>query len=174
LGTVTIGGADPGDFKVTQQPGKSVAVGQSTTFTVTFTPTLGGTRTATVNFTDNDTSQASPFTFAVSGVATKPLVNPSTAVGDVNGTSFADLALAVLESGSSPATTAKTTSAQTSVISNVLSVSPASAAAAKESSIILGSAMASITASTTLASQTTKNRATDAAVSEFDLTDLYV
>jgi hypothetical protein len=70
LGTVSIGGTNASDFKVTTQPATSVAAGGSTTFTVQFTPSASGTRTATVSFTDNDPTATSPFTFAVSGVAT--------------------------------------------------------------------------------------------------------
>jgi hypothetical protein len=70
VGTVTIGGANPGDFKVTSQPAAQVAIGGSTTFTVQFVPTIGGARTATVSFNDNDPTQPNPFTFAVGGVAT--------------------------------------------------------------------------------------------------------
>ena len=54
LGTVSIGGANAGDFTVTSQPAGSVAAGGSTTFTVQFAPTAGGTRNATVSFTEND------------------------------------------------------------------------------------------------------------------------
>ncbi len=74
LGTVSFTGTNASDFKVTTQPTASVAAGSSTTFTVEFTPTAAGTRTATVNFTENDSTTTSPFTFAVSGVATGPTI----------------------------------------------------------------------------------------------------
>ena len=47
-----------------------MAAGSSTTFTVAVHPDGSGTRTATVNFSENDTTTTSPFTFAISGVAT--------------------------------------------------------------------------------------------------------
>ena len=70
LGQVSIGGTNPSDFTVTSQPAASVAAGSSTTFTVQFSPTAGGTRNATVSFSEDDTTTTSPFTFAISGVGT--------------------------------------------------------------------------------------------------------
>ncbi len=99
VGTVTIGGTNSGDFTVTSPPAGSVAVGGSTTFTVQFTPTAGGTRTATVSFAENDPSAASPFTFAISGIATttshigvtgnsQPIADGATTTSAANDTNF--------------------------------------------------------------------------------------
>ena len=174
LGTVTIGGTNAGDFKVTQQPNHSVAVGGSTTFTVEFEPTAVGTRSATISFPQNDPNQANPFTFAISGVATKQSVSTFSTIGGVSNTSITNVALAVAESGSSPATNGKTASPQTSVVSSIAPASTTSVASANASSIKSESMTASITASTLLTSPTTKNQATDAALSDFDLADLFV
>jgi hypothetical protein len=73
VGTVTIGGTNPADFAVTSQPSASVAAGSSTTFTVQFAPTAAGSRKATVNFSENDPTTSSPFTFAISGQGTPGL-----------------------------------------------------------------------------------------------------
>ena len=70
VGNVSIGGTNTSDFKVTSQPASSVAAGGSTTFTVQFTPTAGGTRNATISFSEDDTTTSSPFTFAITGFAT--------------------------------------------------------------------------------------------------------
>ena len=101
VGNVSIGGTNSSDFKVTSQPASSVAAGGSTTFTVQFTPTAGGTRNATISFSENDTTTSSPFTFAVTGFATTAARigvtggSPSQAIDDgsttpssANGTSF--------------------------------------------------------------------------------------
>ena len=70
LGTVSISGTGAADFTVTKQPDSVVSVGGSTTFTVLFKPTTVGLPTATVSFTENDPFVPSPFTFAISGIAT--------------------------------------------------------------------------------------------------------
>lgn len=46
-------GADPGDFKQTNDCGSSVAAGESCTINVSFTPMATGTRTANLNVSDN-------------------------------------------------------------------------------------------------------------------------
>jgi regulation of enolase protein 1 (concanavalin A-like superfamily)/dienelactone hydrolase len=66
---VSLSGANASDFSVTAQPATSIAVGSSTTFTVKFSPTARGTRTATVSLA-NDDGNESPFTFAVQGTGT--------------------------------------------------------------------------------------------------------
>ncbi len=99
MGTVTIGGTNAGDFTVTSQPSGSVAVGGTTTFTVHFTPTAGGTRTATVSFAENDPTTTTPFTFAISGVATttahigvtgnsQPISDGASTTSAINDTAF--------------------------------------------------------------------------------------
>jgi hypothetical protein len=54
ISSVTIQGADPRDFTQTNTCGTSVAAGASCKFTVIFTPTATGTRTATLNIGDTD------------------------------------------------------------------------------------------------------------------------
>ena len=89
VGTVSIGGANAGDFKIVTQPGASVAAGTSTTFTVEFKPTANGTRTATISFTENDPNVASPFTFDVSGVGSTTATGPTISVTG-NGQAISD------------------------------------------------------------------------------------
>src|SRR6185437_12541285 len=93
-----------GDFSITGQPSGSVAAGGTTTFTVKFAPTADGTRSATISFSENDPSTASPFTFAISGVATtqahigvtgagQPIADGSATSSAANGTAFGSTAL---------------------------------------------------------------------------------
>jgi hypothetical protein len=53
IGSITITGADPGDFAQTNTCGGAVAGGQSCSISVTFTPTKKGARSATVSIADS-------------------------------------------------------------------------------------------------------------------------
>ncbi len=53
-------GANPGDFVLSTLGGATLAPGATATFTVTFSPTVSGTRSASVEITSND-SPRSPF-----------------------------------------------------------------------------------------------------------------
>ena len=63
------GGPHATDFVVTMQPASPVAAQTATTFTVTFTPSGSGLRTANLSFL-NDDADETPFTFAVQGRGT--------------------------------------------------------------------------------------------------------
>jgi parallel beta-helix repeat protein len=66
---ITFVGAAASQFTVTSQPSTtSVAAGQQTTFTVAFSPTVGGTVTADVNIPSNDADE-NPYRFTLRGVA---------------------------------------------------------------------------------------------------------
>jgi hypothetical protein len=73
--SVSIAGTNSGDFAETNTCGASVAEGASCTLSVTFTPTVAGSETATLTITDN----ASPATQTVNltGTGTGPLVSLS-------------------------------------------------------------------------------------------------
>ena len=65
--SVTLGGANMNQFAISAAPSSAiVAVGQSTSFTLTFTPTSAGAKTATIAVASNDPSTSS-FTFTVTG-----------------------------------------------------------------------------------------------------------
>ncbi|MBN2158602.1 MAG: choice-of-anchor D domain-containing protein [Spirochaetes bacterium] len=66
---VQVGGANAGDFAVTQPGTNSLGSGASTTFTVEFSPLAVGSRTATITIpnTDPDSSEA-PYTIDVAGI----------------------------------------------------------------------------------------------------------
>ncbi len=50
--SITLGGTDPGDFSEKSNCGTSRKAGWDCTITVTFTPTVTGARTATLNIKD--------------------------------------------------------------------------------------------------------------------------
>ena len=72
LGTLSVN--DTTDFSVTQPLLATVPAHGTTTFTVTYLAVTGGSQTAQISFSDNVTGK-NPFTFAVSGTATVPLIS---------------------------------------------------------------------------------------------------
>jgi hypothetical protein len=64
--TLTKLGSHVNDFTIVSPATNTVAAGGSTTFSVSFTPTVGGTRTAGISITSNDTNN-SPFIINLSG-----------------------------------------------------------------------------------------------------------
>ncbi len=64
--SVTLSGANAADFAVTVQPAKSLTVGGNTTFKVRFDPSATGTRSASVSFNNNDSSE-NPYNFSING-----------------------------------------------------------------------------------------------------------
>lgn len=65
VSSITIGGTNRGDFAQTHNCGSSVAASARCTIEVTFTPTAAGSRSGTLNITDN--AQGSPQTVALAG-----------------------------------------------------------------------------------------------------------
>ena len=63
---ISIQGDHSEDFSITQNPAKSVVVGDSTTFEVHFDPEASGTRDAIIWIENNDRCKA-PYTFAIQG-----------------------------------------------------------------------------------------------------------
>lgn len=66
LGAINITGANASEFTVTTAPSSSVAIGSSTTLTITFAPTATGIRTAVVSIENNDTDE-NPYEFTIQG-----------------------------------------------------------------------------------------------------------
>jgi probable HAF family extracellular repeat protein len=66
---IAINGTDPRDFAQTHNCGTSLAAGRSCALTVTFTPAVLGTRTASLNLSDN--GAGSPQKVALSGMGVK-------------------------------------------------------------------------------------------------------
>jgi len=68
ISSISIKGADPGDFAQTNNCGSSLAPGASCTMNITFKPKQGGSRTATLSVADN--APGSPQTASLSGTGT--------------------------------------------------------------------------------------------------------
>jgi endo-1,4-beta-D-glucanase Y len=75
VGTISLGGLHPGDFSVTQATSATVTGGTTTTFTVTFTPTVSGARSAVVSIVNNDGDE-NPYTFTLTGSGTTNTTPP--------------------------------------------------------------------------------------------------
>jgi FG-GAP repeat/Abnormal spindle-like microcephaly-assoc'd, ASPM-SPD-2-Hydin len=94
--SVTLEGANAGEFALTAPPAGTVAPGESAPFTVTFTPSASGARTATLRIASNDPDD-NPFTLALTGRGRSPaeilqqayLKASNTGVGDWFGSSVA-------------------------------------------------------------------------------------
>ncbi len=71
--SITKDGTHSGDFSVST-PSASIAPGSSAIFTVTFSPTLSGTRTAAIHITSNDADE-NPFDITLTGTANGPEIN---------------------------------------------------------------------------------------------------
>lgn len=81
LGTAALGltgskasltAGDVTQFGLTPPSASSIAVGESAAFTVAFTPTTTGAKSATVSITSDDAAR-SPYTFTVTGTGTVPV-----------------------------------------------------------------------------------------------------
>jgi hypothetical protein len=68
ISSVTITGANPGDFAQANNCGSSLSAGSTCTFNITFTPAASGSRTALLSVADN--SAGSPQTVSLSGTGT--------------------------------------------------------------------------------------------------------
>ncbi|MDM8540808.1 choice-of-anchor D domain-containing protein [Desulfococcaceae bacterium HSG9] len=66
---LTLGGTDADQFSIQTQPTSPVAVGDTTTFTVRFSPTSVGAKSATVSIDNNDNDE-NPYNLIVTGKST--------------------------------------------------------------------------------------------------------
>ena len=73
LGAISFSGAGAADFSATTLPG-GLNPGSSTTFTVTFDPSVAGTRTAIISIVNNDSNE-NPYTFTIEGTGNGPEIN---------------------------------------------------------------------------------------------------
>jgi hypothetical protein len=67
ISSIALGGADPGDYFLTNGCGSTLAAGANCSFTVSFAPTAAGTRTASVQIVSN--ASTSPDSVGLSGTA---------------------------------------------------------------------------------------------------------
>ena len=72
VGTLSLSGANPGDFSISTTPAGTVAASGNTTFTIDFDPTANGTRTAILSIVNNDADE-NPYTFTIQGTGVVPL-----------------------------------------------------------------------------------------------------
>lgn len=87
LGTMTISGANAGDFTVSTPPSSLVAAGSSTTISISFDPSTTGDRTAQLSINTNDPDE-SPFTFAIAGTGNSPPTFAGTTINTVQASSL--------------------------------------------------------------------------------------
>jgi hypothetical protein len=76
INSITITGANPGDFAQTNGCGTSVGIGSNCTINVTFKPTLGGARSATLTISTSDPNHPS-LTVALNGTGLAPIATVS-------------------------------------------------------------------------------------------------
>lgn len=72
--SVSIGGANFGDFSVVSQPAGVVSKGNNTSFQIRFTPQAVGSRIATLSVTTNDPDETTYF-FSITGTGAVPDIN---------------------------------------------------------------------------------------------------
>jgi hypothetical protein len=65
--SITIGGANPGNFAQINTCGSGLAAGANCTISVTFTPTVVGSRSATININDSDPTGPQQVTLSGTG-----------------------------------------------------------------------------------------------------------
>ncbi|MBI9073454.1 MAG: choice-of-anchor D domain-containing protein [Melioribacteraceae bacterium] len=110
---LTIGGADSGQFSIQSQPSATVAAHGSTTFTVRFTPSSAGAKTATIAISNNDMDE-NPYDLTLNGTGNAPPTGSNNAVtifedipfsfnvndftfNDANGDNFAGIKIESIE-----------------------------------------------------------------------------
>ena len=72
LGTpISLGGADASQFSIQQQPSSPVSASGNTTFTIRFTPTSLGSKTASLSITNNDADE-NPYNLILTAGGTVP------------------------------------------------------------------------------------------------------
>ena len=74
IGAISFSGTNAADFTVTSAPSSSVSASGNTTFIVTFTPSAGGLRTATLSIANNDSNE-NPYDFAIQGTGSGPEID---------------------------------------------------------------------------------------------------
>jgi len=78
ISNVAFGGANPGDFKESNNCGAGIAQGATCTISVLFAPTAMGTRSATLSVTDSATN--TPQTVSMSGSGSAPVTLSATSL----------------------------------------------------------------------------------------------
>jgi hypothetical protein len=74
---IAVAGPNPGDFAQTNNCGVTLSAGASCTFSVVFTPTASGNRSATLNITDNAGGSPQHASLAGTGIGPMATLNPT-------------------------------------------------------------------------------------------------
>ena len=74
IGAITITGLNASDFTVSSLPSATVAAFGTTTFTISFSPSVINTRTATINIVNDDATE-NPYNFGVQGFGIIPEID---------------------------------------------------------------------------------------------------
>ena len=91
-GVVQITGTNGDQFSITQPEAETIAAGANTTFSISFSPTSGGTKTAAISITSNDSTESS-YNLLLTGVGGFPDIAMT---GKIN---FSDPGVSTLTSG---------------------------------------------------------------------------
>jgi hypothetical protein len=97
IGGISLTGADTGDFSGTYTCSSSVLPGQNCTFSMKFSPTAAGARSAAISIADN--APGSPQSIGLSGTGVQPATPPGTypvVVGAISGTDVHTLTINVV------------------------------------------------------------------------------
>jgi hypothetical protein len=101
------GGADPGDFKQTNNCGSGLEAGSSCTISVTFDPTATGTRTATLNISDSASNSPQVVNLTGTGTTGPSLTLSPASVNfgnQADGTTSAQTSVTVTNTGNATVT----------------------------------------------------------------------
>ncbi len=79
---LTLTGTDAGQFSIQAQPSTPVSASGNTTFTVRFSPTSAGAKTATLSIANND-SDENPFDITLNGTGAEPEINVKQSTTDI-------------------------------------------------------------------------------------------
>jgi len=85
---VAVSGADAGMFVVGTQPTSPIAAGGSRTFTITYTPTSAGLKSATVSIASDDANE-NPYVISITGTGIVPDMNVKQGIASIaSGSSY--------------------------------------------------------------------------------------
>ncbi len=169
-GGITTSGTHAADFQITTPPSATIAPSGSTSFVVTFDPNAVGTRSATINFSNNDDSfgdslTESSFDFAVQGFGVAPSITTfptSLSFSSVLGTAPATQVFSITNNGLGSMTWSLTTNVTWLSVSNVTGSAAAGAGQVHTAYVgvlagqVAGTSNATITVTSAEATNSTK------------------
>ncbi|MBL7837373.1 MAG: choice-of-anchor D domain-containing protein [Bacteroidetes bacterium] len=120
VSNITISGTNGSDFSLTSQPSFPLTIAENTSysFSVNFSPTVIGTKTAKITVTNNDADEGT-YDFAISGISLAVNTDPKISVsGNFVGIADGDLTPSTQDNTDFGTTTTGTAISKTFVISN--------------------------------------------------------